>query len=390
MKKLTIVFTTTHADTIGNACRIDMVEFLTKHFDSTIITSKQDFIRLRFPKTKIIPLNINNKYKLPIVNNYKFQISLAKEINEVTSDGVFLFHNDAISAIWIKYPVYQYIHQYGRRVKDKSKSAKNFLKRIVSKFNHKFTLKGLKKSEINFVVSKFLIEYFQNEGLNNLEFTPHAMDIEKYRNPSFKAEHGRIKLLKGNGNFIVTYAGSVTKNRGFQLMMDSIKEVASKDKKIILVIAGADEEFSQRITDFLKNNNLENNVFNYGVIDSSLIPGILYYSDVCLSFWDADVPGFQLAPPQKIFEYFAAGKPIICNQVQTHSMFVEDGKTGFVLDMDYKQVSQTILSLKNNPELLKSMSENAGKEAEKYDIHKVYGAMVKKINKRIDELQKNN
>jgi len=59
------------------------------------------------------------------------------------------------------------------------------------------------------------------------------------------------------------------------------------------------------------------------------------------------------------------------------------------LNMNYKEVSRAILLLRNNPELLKIMSVNAKKEAEKYEMKSVYGSMVEKIKIRLDELQKN-
>jgi len=40
MKKLTILFTTSHADTLGNACRLEMVDYLTQHFVTTMLTNQ--------------------------------------------------------------------------------------------------------------------------------------------------------------------------------------------------------------------------------------------------------------------------------------------------------------------------------------------------------------
>ncbi len=388
MKKLIIVFTTTHNDTLGNACRLYMVEFLIKHFQTAIITDQPEFVKNKFPNDSVIPFSFNKGKEFPIISDYKYQKCLASEVNKIASDGVFVFNEDAVSANWIKSPVFQYIHQYGKRGKDKSNSVKEYIKKVISKINHSQTIKGHKKSKINFVVSTFLIDLFKQDGVTNMIHTPHAVEIEKFQNPLLKDEHHKLKELKDAGCFIVSYTGWVTENRGYQLMMDLIKEASSHDNKIILVTAGADAEFSKRIAVFRETNNIEDNIFNYGVIDASLIPGILYHSDVCLSFWDADVPAFQLSPPQKLFEYFAAGKPIICNKIQTHNIFVEDGKTGFVLDMDYKQVSNSIRLLKNNKEMHKTMCYNALIEASKYDIDVVYGNMVEKIKDAIDEPEK--
>jgi glycosyltransferase involved in cell wall biosynthesis len=384
MKKLTIVFTTSHADTLGNACRLDMISFLTKHFKSTILTNQPKFIKTLFPDIVIIPINTSNKGKLPVISSFRYYKQLAKEVNKIQSDGVFIFNDESPSAIWIKSPVFQYIHQYGERNNNGSNSIKKLIKKNISFLEHKLIVKGFKKSELNFVVSTFLIDYFKNEGVRNLSHIPHAMDIEKFRKPLLTKDHERLKDLREAGYFIVSYTGWVTENRGYQLMMDAIKEAVTKDNKIVLVIAGANEVFSKRIFDFQKKNNLEKNIINYGVVDSSLTPGILYYSDVCLSFLD-NVPAHLVSPPQKIFEYFASGKPVICNDIQTHTTFVNNGETGFIVNLDSKEVSSKILALKENLEKHKEMCVNAEQESLKYEISNVYGEMIHDIKEVLNE-----
>ena len=71
----------------------------------------------------------------------------------------------------------------------------------------------------------------------------------------------------------------------------------------------------------------------------------MYFSDVCLSFLD-DVPAHHLSPPQKILEYFAAGKPVICNKIRTHELLVNHGVNGFILEKNPKEMSEIILKLK--------------------------------------------
>lgn len=384
MKKLTIVYTATNARTLGNACRLDMISFLTKHFKSTILTNQPKFIKTLFPDIVIIPINSSNKGKLPVISSFRYYKQLAKEVNKIQNDGVFIFHDESPSSKWIKSPVFQYIHQYGKRDNDKSKSLIKQVRNIISYISHLQTIKGFKKSELNFVVSTFLIDYFKNEGVNNLVHIPHAINITKFQKPLLTKDHERLKDLRDEGYFIVSYTGWVTEGRGYQLMMDAIKEAVAKDNKIVLVIAGADEEFSKRIFDFQKKYNLEKNIINYGVVDSSLTPGILYYSDVCLSFLD-NVPAHLVSPPQKIFEYFASGKPVICNDIQTHTTFVNNGETGFIVNLDSKEVSSKILALKENLKKHKEMCVNAEQESLKYDISNVYGKMTHDIKEVLNE-----
>jgi len=385
MRKLIILFTTNHADTLGNACRLEMVDFISRNFNTTIVTNRKDFIEDRYLHCKVIGYKSNKRKSLPIISDIiKWKI-IAKIIDNLKSDLCFMFDDTSAVTYFIKVPVFQYVHQYGNRSSKKTNMFKSIYRGLINFVYEKFYLSGLKKSKTVFVVSQPIIEILSNKGVKNLVHIPHGTNIEKFRNPLISDFHNILKEKKELGYFIVTYTGWVTENRGYQLMMDSIKEVVKQDNKIMLIIAGADKIFTHKIEEFSESNNLQDNIINFGIIDVSLIPGILYYSDVCLSFLD-DVPAYRISPPQKVVEYFAAGKPVICNKIETHEMLVSHRKNGFVLDYKAKEVSKAILELKDNQSLLNEMSSNAKLEAIKHDINLVYGNLVNKMKESLDEL----
>jgi len=382
MRKLTIIFITTHADTLGNSNRLEMVNFISKYFETIIITNKVEFIKERCHGCRVIGYENKNNKSLPVISDYFEWKKLSRLVNSSKSDLCFMVDNTSPVANYVNVPVFQYMHQYGNRSSNKDSLIKSIFRFIISYINEKIYLAGLKKSKTVFVVSEPIINILNKKGIKNLVHTPHGINIEKYRNPLISNFHSVLKEKKNDGFFIVSYIGWVTENRGFQLMMDAIKEAVKQDERIILVIAGADENFTWRIAEFQKSNNLEKNIYNYGIIDSSLIPGILYYSDVCLSFLD-DVPAYHISPPQKIIEYFAAGKPVICNKIEPHEWLVEDGKTGYILEKDPVEVSKAILKLKTDNVLHQTMCKNALYESQKYDINKVYSIMIEKMNETI-------
>jgi len=384
MEKLTVLFTTNHANTIGNACRLSIVDYLSKHFFTTIVTNKAEFLANHFPHCKIIGYDKNRHNKIPILSDIFEWRRLVKLINDLDSDLCFMFDDTSAVSNFIKIPVFQYVHQFGVRTNEKTNILKRIYSILASKFIDSFYFSGLKKSKIVFVVSRPIIDILQKNGISNLIHIPHGIELQKFSKPLINDFHLPLKKLKENGCFIITYTGWVTENRGFHLILNSIKEVIQKDKKAVLVIAGADNYYSEKIYEFSKNNNMQNNIINFGIIDSSLIPGILYFSDVCLSFLENNIPAYRISPPQKIIEYFAAGKPVICNKIQTHELLVKDGLTGFITHYDSKEVYYKILCLMRDEKLLKNMSKNALEEARKYDINLVYGNMVKKMREAIN------
>lgn len=383
-KKLIVLFTTTHADTLGNACRLEIVDFLSRYFKTIIVTNRKDFIAGRFSNCNIVGYQNPKGKPLPILADIFEWRRVAKIINNADSDLCFMFDDTSAISNFLKIPVFQYVHQFGSRLAIKPSLVKRIYRTLKEFVFDKFYLAGLKKSKAIFVVSKPIIDILKAKGIENLIHTPHGIELQKFSNPEINDFHFPLKKLKEDGYFIITYTGWVTENRGFQLMLDSIKAITQHYNKALLVIAGADEEYSKRISDFQEKNQLQNNIINFGVIDVSLIPGILYYSDVCFSFLD-DVPAYRISPPQKVVEYYAAGKPVICNKIETHEWLVEHRKTGFVLNMDAAEVAHAVIELINNKALYQRMADNAAKEARKFDIKLIYGNMVNTMRTKLDE-----
>lgn len=380
--KIAVIFTTSHPDTIGNACRLDILKHLAKKFDIQVYTNQTRFVQDILIQESVIELPVRDK-RIALLSDFLYWRNVAQIVNASNYDAVFMFHDTAPIAIWIKAPVFQYVHQYGQR----TNRSRNILGRTAHKMSKKvknfFVIRGLKKSRVNFVVSLPIIELLQKNGVAQLQIVPHGIDLAKYQNPHLIDMHNSLKELNKE-NFIITYTGWVSKNRGLQLMLNSLKIAFTIDNQIVMVIAGADPKFSQIIDDFAVENKLTSNITNLGKIDYSLIPGVLHYSDVCLSFLDEDVPAFRISPPQKIVEYFAAGKPVICNKIATHERLVVHGKNGLVVNSDANEVAEEIVHLKNDKNLYDKMALNAKKTASQFEFDNIYGNMVATMKNAIN------
>lgn len=386
MKKkaeLAVVFTTSHADTLGNACRLAMMEHLNSAFNTAIYTNQADFIRRLFPDRPVFALPVNKIHDLPLLGDLVFWKSVATELSRAEAGGIFMFHDTAPAAIWLEKPVFQYVHQLGPRYYHTRSALKRKLKTSIDRAREMFIVKGLKKSRQNFAVSGPIVEVLQAGGVSAVTLVPHGLELEKYQSPEILEAHRPLQKLKEEGCFLAAYTGWVNESRGWQLMLDSLKIAAGKDRKIVLVIAGAAEPFSSRMADFARQNQLQANLVDYGLVDASLIPGILHLADACLSFLNAEVPAYRVSPPQKVLEYFAAGRPVICNRIETHERLVEHGVNGFVIDPDPRLVTECILNLKNDRKLYTAMSDRARQRAAEYDIAETYDLMVQTIRKNL-------
>lgn len=384
MRHLTVLYTTTHADTLGNACRLEMIEFLSEKYITTIVTNCSGFIQQRFDKCKVIGFE-DAKKRLPLFSDFNEWKRIAQIINETEHEVCFMFDDTSPVALYINKPVYQYVHQFGIRTNKTKNILKRIIKNLYNRVIEQYYLQGLKKSNMVFVVSDPIINILKNKGIAKLMKIPHGFYLDKFSKPLLSDFHKPVKQLKDSGYFIVAYAGWVTENRGYHLMMDSLLEAVKIDEKIALVIAGADQAFFLRIKQFINEHGVEKNILNFGVIDAVHIPGILHYADVCFSFLD-DVPAYHISPPQKIIEYFASGKPVICNDIATHRWLVDDHITGFITQMDAQEVSQALLRFKQDETMYNQMSKNCLQKSLEYDINNVYGVMIEKMKAQIESV----
>lgn len=378
INRITILFTLgPKSSTLGNACRLEMMEFLSDKFETTIVTNRKEFVQQRFDNCKVIGFEDTKKYLHPFseFNEWK---RIAQIINETEHEICFMFDDTSQVALYVNKPVSQYVHQYGIRANKTKNILKRILKNLYNSIIERYYLHGLKKSNMVFVVSDPIIDILKKKGVTKLMKIQHGFFLYKFTRPLLSDFHKPLKQLKDCEYFIVAYTGWVSENRGYRLMMDSLLKAVTIDEKIVLVIAGADQEFTNRIKHFSKGHGIEKNILNFGVIDAIYIPGILHYADVCFSFLD-DVPAYHVSPPQKVIEYFASGKPVICNDIATHRWLVEDNVTGFITQMDAKEVSQAVLRLKQNTTLYNQMSKNCLQKSLEYDINKIYGVMVEKM-----------
>jgi glycosyltransferase involved in cell wall biosynthesis len=87
-----------------------------------------------------------------------------------------------------------------------------------------------------------------------------------------------------------------------------------------------------------------------------------------------------MSPPQKVIEYMSAGKPVIANRIQTHSMLITDEYNGYLTEYNPLVISERILYLKENPDVYKIMSKNALRTSRKFDTSIVYREMATVID----------
>lgn len=151
-------------------------------------------------------------------------------------------------------------------------------------------------------------------------------------------------------NRVVCYVGGISKERGEQLMIDAMKNVDG-----VLLIAGAHQKDELRVGGTVKylgqlNRNEVNNVFAMSIAGLvTLLPKANYVN----------------SQPIKMFEYMAAGLPVVCSDFLLWKQIVGENKCGICVKTDnIDEVTTAINYLLDNPEIAQEMGCNGRKAVE--------------------------
>jgi len=157
-------------------------------------------------------------------------------------------------------------------------------------------------------ISKRLKELWVNDGLNSDKiFVAHdGVDLAEFtRIAKFKKKELRKKLGLPLEKEIICYAGSLSKGRGIEFILDAATFYKNKNY-LFLIIGGINSEINK-----YKNKLTSNNVIFTGYIENSKVPSYLRCADLLVMPYQRKVVTIDGCSPMKVFEYLASGNYIL-------------------------------------------------------------------------------
>lgn len=165
------------------------------------------------------------------------------------------------------------------------------------------------------------------------------------------------------------YVGAISERKNLFTLIKSFNIIRKKKKNFKLVVVGkiVDQEYFDRIIDYINRNDL-NHFFEYlgKITEEQKLEEFSKMSFLIL-------PSFQETAPMVISEAFAAGKPVIASNLCGIPYMIDDGKNGLLINpSDEIDISDKILYLMENPAVITSMGINGKKYAlENHSLKKV-------------------
>lgn len=206
------------------------------------------------------------------------------------------------------------------------------------------------------VNSPGFIEHVRSLGGKKVYLIPNGADPAMFISVDSGKSFRRANHLEDK--FVITYAGA----HGISNDLDTVLFAAEKLKdlhsiKILLVGDGKEKSALMRTATGL---NLSNVQF-LDPLPKNKISDLLAASDACIAILKP-IELYKTTYPNKVFDYMAAGKPVICAIDGEIRKVVETAHAGiFVEPGNPVQLANAIRKLVNEPQLVKVMGQS-GKE----------------------------
>lgn len=220
-------------------------------------------------------------------------------------------------------------------------------------------------------ISPGYIETIQKYGVdkNKIQVVRGGVDLEVFKS------HSKPKIGE---KFKVSYSGGFSIAYDFEQIFKAAKIIETIDPAVEFIIQGKGE-----LLHSMRSRVIELNLKSVQIVDELLSREAV---DEFLS--DADALILPLADfktpyrgmSSKLYEYQAAGKPIICCSKGIPKTYVENTNSGVCVNPgDYKSLAKAVVELHSNAKMAKSMGINGREIVEKEYSIQAIGLQMKTI-----------
>ncbi len=197
------------------------------------------------------------------------------------------------------------------------------------------------------------IPFVEKQGGSNISLIPNGVDPSMFDPKADGKEFRRMNGLEDS--FIVLYAGAHGISNDLEIVLSSA-ELTSQEKSIHYVFVGDGKE-KARLQEFAAGHQLKNVLFLPAVAKNEM-NDVMAASDVCLAILKP-LDLYKTTYPNKVFDYLAAGRPIVLAIDGVIREVVEAAKAGiFVPPGNSTEMAKAILSLFKDPDLARQMGIN--------------------------------
>lgn len=215
--------------------------------------------------------------------------------------------------------------------------------------------KHLKDANVVVCPSQLGAKYIKRKvGIKNVVVIPHGVDIP-----------AESKITSLPDKFAVAYLGAVGPDKGLIYLLKAWSSLNYPDAKLILAGLAGSNQMKLYIKQVAAGGDFK--LVGY-------VPDVSTVYNSCSVYIQSSVTeGWGI----EVLEAMSYGRPVIVSKGAGSSDCVTDGEDGFVVPpRDSDAIAMKIDYLKNNPDELKRIAENARAKAMQYDWHVIRAKYV--------------
>lgn len=229
------------------------------------------------------------------------------------------------------------------------------------------------RADLVVVNSPGFIQHVQNRGARQVEMVPNGTDTAMFHpgvdGTAFRQAHGL------DGKFVCLYAGAHGMSNDLGVLLDAAKRLLDRED-ICLVLLG-DGKDKPALQTRAGQEGLSNLLF-LPPIPKLEMPAALAAANACIAILKP-VEMYKTTYPNKVFDYMAAGRPVILAIDGVIRVVVESAQAGIpVPPGDPEALADAIIRLAGDPAMAKQMGQNGRLYVES---HFDRGALASKILK---------
>lgn len=162
---------------------------------------------------------------------------------------------------------------------------------------------------------------------------------------------------------IIAYVGRLEKYKGVDVLLNAMPKILEQVPDATLILAG-EGSFKTKLENLVINLGIESNVKFIGFCDKDRV-GKLYEESTLVV-----VPSIWVEAFGKVgIEAMSVGRPVVASNVGGMSDWLIDGRNGyFVSPGNHEEISDAVIKLLMNKELMEDFSKNARLTAEKFTL----------------------
>lgn len=225
----------------------------------------------------------------------------------------------------------------------------------------------------------------RESGVHSEKITviPNGSDLSLF---SPQVDGSVVKEDLGIGDrFALVYFGAMGPANGLNFVLDAAAELIRRNENETVFVLHGDGKERDSLEERAQREGLNNLIFSGPVDEKNYVAQLASAADVCMTIY-RNLPVLYTCSPNKMFDSFSAGKPVLTNMPGWLQGLVEKNRAGVFVEPDNPvDFADKIVFLKQNPGLCREFGANSRKLAEREFSRDIQAENLLAVIKNVNE-----